>query len=204
MTPEQIAELLQKSVKSALNKESAPTPAPAADGTGQAVADLAKAVSAINEKIDTLSKVAVTKEPETVDTKIDSLASIVKDLTSTVTKIAAGEKVEPKDEMLDLSKISKADFKDLLKDMVGAQESTPEGEGKEDLATILKSIVAGKEDENLDIDLDAVEVEDVAGNKLSKKARDSRQDLDAWFGKKLNGSVERHLGVEDEDSDDDE
>lgn len=206
MNPEEIAKLLAKAVESAIGKE---TPAPAPANAG--LADLAKAVQGINDRLENLDKVVVKNEPETPDAKIDALTKTVTDLAGLVAKVASGEKIEKKDEPLDLTKMTQEQFdakvlsvaKSLIK---GKTDEEPDGEGKEDLATLLKTLVSGKEaDSELEIDLDDVEMEDVAGNALGKKARSSRKELDDWFGKKLSGMEDRMMGssaAEDDDEDD--
>lgn len=217
MNPEQIAELLNKTVDAVINKQTAtqqPTGNSDEKVTG-AIADLSKAVSAINTNLENLKKVAVVKEPETTESQMEKLVGIVANLTDKVNKIASGEKIEPADEPLDLSKMTKGQFLKMVAEAAkgaNGEEASPDGEGKDDLKSLLKSIVTGKnadDEDGLDINLDEVEVEDRAGNKLNKKARTGRKALDDWFGKVIGDSSARHLGIDgdaadDDDDDDDE
>lgn len=211
MNPEQIAELLQKAVSSALNKTVTGNEKPEQGNhnDSEALANLAKAVTGINDRLDNLDKVAVKQEPETVETQVQKLGKTVENLAGMVSKIAKGEKIEPKDEPMDFSKMTKEQFNELVTECAkglikNKTQDSPGGEGKEDLASVLKSLASGKSEDDVELEMDEIETEDVAGNKLSKKARASRQQLDNWFGKKFGASVEKHMGAADDNDDDDD
>ena len=214
MNPEQIAEMLSKSVTSALENIGKGQQTPQQNGDVQqvvgAVSSLSKIVEAVSQKVDALDKTTVKNIPEPVEETVGKLAKTIEALTTKVDALVKGEK--PAEDDIDLSKIkTKKDLMKLIKSMTDEKDEeeddkgTPKGKGKDDLAKLLKTLVKGKGGEEIEIEADEVDIEDTdaAGNTLSKKQKTDRAALDKHLGKMMGNMMERH-GVETDDAEDDD
>jgi hypothetical protein len=179
-----VTSIIEKAVEGMLQKEAPKTENKLED----AISQLAKAVTAVNEKVDALSGEVVKKEkPETAEEKIAKMAETIEALTKKVEGKTeeAEEKIEKKagdDKEEDgVEAIAAA----LLK-MVNGEEADEEvkGQGKDTnaLAEVLKSIGSKKQE---DVNLDGIETHDANGNPLTEKQRIARKALDDHFGGQL-------------------
>lgn len=195
MKIEEIQAILEKAIASAVKPTAAETPAGKVE---EAISGIAKAVQAISAKVDSLEKTTVKTEPETIDTVVSKLAKTVEDIAKKVEEIK--NPVKDEDKPVDLAKMTKKQFAEMIAGIVKPSEQKPKGKGKE----TQKSILDGANDEDeIDVDVSAIEAEDVAGNTLSDAQRLARKQLDDFLGAKL-GNLSKNFTSEEEGGEDTE
>jgi len=159
------------------------TPVAAKEDSNLAIGDMAKAISAIADKVDTLSSSVVMKEVETPEDKIEALTKTVGSLAEVVTKLASGETIEKEAELPKTPAELNALIAKAVKSAVEGEEE-PDGEGSD---TDLEKSLKNKDSEKVekDIDLSSIEKVDRAGNVLTDEKRIARKSLDDYFLQKI-------------------
>lgn len=188
LTPEQIQELLTKTIESAMKGEAPVVEKSANAEVMAAIANLTKAVSGINERVEQLDKQAVKTVTETTDDKIAGLAKSIEALAK---KIEGTPEVPEADQPIEGMK--KGDMLKMIEAAIAKAVPTPsvKGHGKE----ILKAAADG----TLEIETaDEVEGEVAKTSKLSDV-----EQLDEYFGKSLEGMMnKRGMGSAETEEDD--
>ena len=183
-----IQEMLEKAIMSAAK--------PVEKNDNEMLSTIAKAVQAIGAKVDALEKTTVKNEPETLDTVVGKLAKAVEAINAKVEAIA--NPVKPEDQPVDLTKMSKKQFTDFITEIVKPKApEAPKGQGKE----TQKSILDGANDnDEVDVDISAIESNDIAGNELSETQRLARKNLDDFIGAKIGGISDKYVGSRGDDN----
>jgi hypothetical protein len=208
MNPEEIAAILEKAVEGALNVKK---PESKTDDTVmETLGGIAKAITAINAKVEKLEKTTVKEEPETVESSIEKLAKSVQAIADEVKEIK--NPTADEDKPLDVNKMTKKDWAELIKGVVKpeskgeGEEASPKGQGKDNLDSEIKKIADGGEGE-VEVDISDIEAKDPAGNERSNEARKGIKALDDYFGKVIGSTMSAKFGsneVNDDDDDDDD
>jgi len=187
MNPEQIAEMLAKATEAALSKMGA-TQKPAVtedNALAGAIADMAKAVSAINTRLDTLDKSVEKKQPVTPESQIAQMAAVIDTLNKKIDAmgkkpedIAAEQAAQPIGQMK-MSDLTKT-IEDIVVKAVSGKKETPKGQGKDSLA------------DEAEVEIDEELADGVVSKDTSKK--DAGADLDQFFGQLLGKMSSKVLG----------
>jgi len=144
--------------------------------------NIAKAISAIATKVDSLSDTVVMKEVVTPETKIDSLTKTVESLAEIVGKIASGETIEKEAKLPESVDELNAVIAKAIKAAMATEteeEEEPEGEGSDD--DLEKTLKKDKKEVSKEVDLSSIEKVDAAGNEISTEKRTVRKNLDDYF-----------------------
>jgi nickel-dependent lactate racemase len=168
-------EILAKAVESALGNGDFDSNSNSNSGDEKRFNSMEKSIATLSTQISKLAEIVVVKKEETIEDKFEKLS---KSLTESIEKM--GKKEE---ETIELPKTVE-DLQKMIAESIEKATSTDgvDGEGKDALGKTIEDLKNGKA---VDLDLSSIELNDKAGNELSKTTREDRKKLDAFFSEAI-------------------